>query len=40
MRILQTVSKGRSLVAAKDYLSRYPNGFAHAEAEAIVSGAP
>jgi hypothetical protein len=40
MRILETVARGRSLAAAKDYLARYPNGFAHSEAEAIVTEAP
>jgi hypothetical protein len=40
MRILQTMGSGRAPGAAKDYLSRYPNGFAHTEAEAIVSETP
>lgn len=40
MRILQGVAPGRALAAAKDYLARYPKGFAHAEAEAIVSETP
>ena len=39
MRLLQSTSRGRSSAAAKEYLARYPNGFAHAEAEAIVAGA-
>jgi hypothetical protein len=40
MRILQGMSRGRSVVAARDYLARYPNGFAHAEAEAIAAETP
>lgn len=40
MRILQGTSHGRSVVAAKEYLARYPNGFAHAEAEAIAAETP
>jgi hypothetical protein len=40
MRILKTVGRGRSLVAAKEYLARYPNGFAHSEAEAIAAENP
>jgi hypothetical protein len=40
MRILQTAGRGRSLAAAREYLARYPQGFAHAEAEAIVAEAP
>jgi hypothetical protein len=40
MRLLQSTSRGRSVVAAKEYLARYPNGFAHAEAEAIAAETP
>lgn len=40
MRILRTGGRGRSLVAAKEYLARYPNGFAHSEAEAIAAENP
>jgi hypothetical protein len=40
MRILQTQSHDRSRVAAKEYLARYPNGFAQSEAEAIVAESP
>jgi hypothetical protein len=40
MRILQTVGGSRSLGAAREYLARYPHGFAHAEAEAIAAEAP
>ncbi len=40
MRLLQTTRSGRAPAAAKDYLARYPNGFAHGEAEAIVSETP
>jgi hypothetical protein len=40
MRLLQSVGNGRAPAAARDYLARYPNGFAHAEAEAIGSETP
>jgi ferric-dicitrate binding protein FerR (iron transport regulator) len=40
MRILRTLGRGRSLAAAKEYLARYPNGFAHSEAEAIAAESP
>jgi hypothetical protein len=40
MRILKTMGRGRSLVAAREYLARYPNGFAHSEAEAIAAETP
>jgi hypothetical protein len=39
MRILRAAASARSLAAARQYLARYPNGFATAEAEAIVAGA-
>lgn len=37
MNLLHTVDPTRALTAAKEYLARYPNGFARGEAEAIVS---
>jgi hypothetical protein len=40
MRVLQTMGSPRAPASARDYLARYPNGFAHAEAEAIVSEGP
>lgn len=40
MRLLQTASPARAVGAAKVYLARYPNGFAHAEAESMVAEAP
>jgi hypothetical protein len=40
MRVLQTMGSPRLPASARDYLARYPNGFAHAEAEAIVSEGP
>jgi hypothetical protein len=38
LRVLQTMGSGRAPGAARDYLARYPGGFAHAEVEAIASG--
>ncbi|HEX3770344.1 MAG TPA: FecR domain-containing protein [Polyangiaceae bacterium] len=38
MRLLRTSGSPRAVTAARQYLSRYPNGFATAEAEAIVAG--
>jgi hypothetical protein len=40
MRTLRSVGSARAAGAAKDYLARYPGGFAHAEAEAIATGRP
>jgi hypothetical protein len=40
MRLLHLISSARCGAAANDYLSRYPNGFAHAEAEAILAETP
>ena len=40
MRILHAGARGHAQAAAKDYLSRYPNGFAHSEAEAIAAETP
>jgi hypothetical protein len=40
MRLLHSVAPSRAVVAARDYLARYPNGFARTEAEGIVAGAP
>ncbi len=40
MRVLEAMGSPRGPASAKDYLARYPNGFAHAEAEAIVSEGP
>ncbi len=38
MRLLRAMQSPRVVTAARQYLARYPNGFASAEAEAIVSG--
>lgn len=40
MRLLHLISSARCVGATNDYLSRYPNGFAHAEAEAILAEQP
>ena len=39
MRLLRAAQSPRGVVAARQYLAHYPNGFASAEAEAIVAGA-
>jgi ferric-dicitrate binding protein FerR (iron transport regulator) len=38
MRLLQAVDPSRAPAAAREYLSRYPSGFARADAEKIASG--
>lgn len=38
MRLLRGVDPGRAPAAARQYVGRYPNGFARAEAEAILAG--
>ncbi len=38
MRLLRAMQSPRVVSAARQYLARYPNGFASTEAEAIVSG--
>jgi outer membrane protein assembly factor BamD (BamD/ComL family) len=40
MRLLRDASSARARAAAQQYLARYPTGYAHAEAEAIVVTAP
>jgi ferric-dicitrate binding protein FerR (iron transport regulator) len=40
MRLLRGTAHGRSVALARDYLARYPGGFARAEAEVIVAEAP
>jgi hypothetical protein len=40
MRVERAVSPARAAVAAREYLARYPNGFARTEAEAILAGPP
>jgi hypothetical protein len=40
MRLLRTTSPEQAEDAAIEYLTRYPRGFAHAEAEAVVRGSP
>jgi hypothetical protein len=40
MRLLRTVDLARGAAAATQYLVRYPNGFAHVEAESMVAEAP
>lgn len=37
MKLLRTVDPARAAAAAKDYLARYPSGFARGEAQAIVA---
>lgn len=37
MRMLQTVDRERARVAARDYLTQHPNGFARADAETILA---
>ena len=37
MRLLRASDPSRAVASAKAYLARYPRGFAHAEAEALVS---
>ncbi|HEX4449030.1 MAG TPA: FecR family protein [Polyangiaceae bacterium] len=38
MRLLRVVQPSRAIAAARQYVARYPNGFARGEAEAIVTG--
>jgi hypothetical protein len=38
MRLLRGADSARTPTAARQYLARYPNGFARAEAEAILEG--
>jgi hypothetical protein len=40
MRVLRSLDPPRGTSAAKDYLARYPHGFARAEAQGIAEGAP
>lgn len=40
MRLLRSSDSPAAPSAARQYLARYPGGFAHAEAEAIVAGSP
>jgi hypothetical protein len=40
MRLLRTMKSARAPGAARQYLTRYSNGFARTEAEAILAGAP
>jgi ferric-dicitrate binding protein FerR (iron transport regulator) len=40
LRLLRASDPSRAAAAARSYLARYPKGFAHAEAEAIVAGSP
>jgi hypothetical protein len=39
MRLLRSADPARATMAARQYLGRYPNGFARAEAETILDGA-
>jgi hypothetical protein len=39
MRVVRATDPSRAVTTARDYLSRFPGGFGHAEAEAIVAGA-
>jgi TolA-binding protein len=40
MNLLRTTDHARAVQAAKDYLARYPNGFARSDANAIVAEKP
>jgi hypothetical protein len=40
MRLLRTTDPAQAEAAAKAYLARYPRGFAHAEAQAILAASP
>jgi hypothetical protein len=40
MRLLRQADPDRAVVEARQYLARYPGGFASAEAEEIVAGTP
>jgi ferric-dicitrate binding protein FerR (iron transport regulator) len=40
MRLLRASDPERAASAARTYLARYPAGFAHAEADAILAGSP
>jgi hypothetical protein len=40
MRLIRTEDPARGSVAAAQYLTRYPNGFAHVEAESMVAEGP
>jgi hypothetical protein len=40
VRVLRAAGSTRAQAVARDYLARYPNGFARAEAEAVLAGAP
>jgi hypothetical protein len=40
MRLLHATSPARGRAVAREYMGRYPNGFARGEAEAIVAEAP
>jgi hypothetical protein len=40
IRLLHAMAPSRGVAAARDYVARYPNGFARAEAEAIVAEGP
>jgi TolA-binding protein len=37
MKLLATMGSGRAAEAARDYIVRYPSGFARADAETILS---
>ena len=38
MKLLRDIDKERARAAARDYLRRYPSGFARADAELILTG--
>jgi hypothetical protein len=40
MRLLRATASGRAIATARQYLARYPTGFARTEAETIVAGLP
>jgi outer membrane protein assembly factor BamD (BamD/ComL family) len=40
LRVLRAAGSTRTQGVARDYLARYPSGFARAEAEAVLAGAP
>ncbi len=40
MRILRSIAPDRAPASAREYIARYPSGFARAEAEALLQGSP
>jgi ferric-dicitrate binding protein FerR (iron transport regulator) len=40
MRVLRSIAPDRAPASAREYIARYPSGFARAEAEALLQGSP